>query len=55
MAKRQPQTASQRVKGCKKCGRSKKKGRDVALSSFVRGRITAQEYFKLTNQALKRA
>lgn len=53
MAKKQ----GQKVKGCRKCGRGKKKqdGRVKPLSAFVRGKITAAEYFKLTNQALKRA
>lgn len=47
----------QNVKGCRKCGRSKKKqdGRTKPLSAFVRSRISADEYFKLTNQALKKA
>jgi hypothetical protein len=50
MAKKQ----SQKVKGCKKCGRSTRKGSSTSpLSLFVKNFITASEYFKLTNQKTK--
>lgn len=44
---------SQKVKGCKKCGRSKRKNSTGPLSLFVRGKITAKDYFSLTNQSVK--
>jgi hypothetical protein len=52
MAKRE----TQKVKGCRKCGRQKRKeaGRGSALSLFVRGKIAASDYFKMTNQATKK-
>jgi hypothetical protein len=51
MAKRE----GQKVKGCKKCNRSKKKKERYgsAISSFVRNKISAAEYFKQTNQKVK--
>jgi hypothetical protein len=53
MAKKQGQT----VKGCRKCGRGKKRlsrfGSPISL--FVRDKISAKEYFRLTNQAAKTA
>jgi len=48
------QKQTQKVKGCKKCGRSKKKGLDSNLSAFVRGLISAEEYFKKSNQKIKK-
>lgn len=47
----------QKVKGCRKCGRNKKKSANKgnAISLFVRGKITAKEYFILTKQAVKTA
>ena len=44
-----------KVKGCRKCGRNKKKKERFgsAISSFVRNKITAAEYFKQTNQKSK--
>lgn len=45
---------SQKVKGCRKCGRSKRKGTSNSpLSLFVKNLITASEYFKQTNQKVK--
>jgi hypothetical protein len=51
MAKRE----GQKVKGCKKSGRTIKKAGRVgsAISSFVRNKITAAEYFRQTNQKSK--
>jgi hypothetical protein len=51
MAKRE----HQKVKGCRKCGRVKRKeaGKGSALSLFVRGKIDARTYFSLTKQTLK--
>ncbi len=51
MAKRE----GQKVKGCRKCGRTKKKSAAYgnSISNFVRGKITAAEYFKQTNQPHK--
>jgi hypothetical protein len=42
-------------KGQRKYNRSKKKaaGRGNPISLFVRGKISGEEYFKLTNQARK--
>ena len=39
-------------KGCRKMGRTKRKaeGRVKPLSQFVRNKITAEAYFKLTGQ-----
>lgn len=53
MAKRE----GQKVKGCRKCGRTKRKNdrKGSTLSLFVRGKINATEYFKATNQSVKRA
>ncbi len=48
-----PKRESQKVKGCKKCGRSAKKGKDQNLSLYVKGFITATEYFRNTNQKVK--
>lgn len=41
--------------GCKTAGRSlrKQKARLLPLSKFVRGTISAEEYFKLTGQKKK--
>lgn len=46
----------QKVKGCKKCGRTKKKRERSGspISSFVRGKMSAEEYFKATGQSVKR-
>jgi len=46
----------QKVKGCKKCGRNqrKKERRGTAISSFVRNLISAVEYFKQSNQKVKK-
>lgn len=51
MAKRE----GQKVKGCRKCGRNKKKSANKgnAISLYVRGKITAKEYFAVTGQAFK--
>lgn len=51
MAKRE----QQKVKGCRKCGRNKKKSANKgnAISLFVRGKITAKQYFLLTKQSCK--
>lgn len=45
----------QKVKGCSKCGRNKKKSanKGSAISLFIRGKISAKEYFVLTNQGFK--
>jgi len=50
-------TAS-KVKGCRKCGREARKlfraaQNGNATSLFVRGRISAKEYFALTKQSYK--
>lgn len=52
MAKRE----GEKVKGCKKCGRTKKKHARFgsAISSFVRNKISAEEYFRQTNQKYKK-
>lgn len=49
------QKESQKIKGCKKCGRSKKRKARFgnSISAFVRGKISAKEYFALTSQAFK--
>lgn len=47
-------TQTQKVKGCKKCGRSKRKDSNSALSLFVRNKITAENYFKVTNQKVRK-
>lgn len=44
---------SQKVKGCKKCGRSKRKNSTGPISLYIRGKITAKEYFILTGQSFK--
>lgn len=50
-----PKKESQKVKGCKKCGRTKRKGtKTTSLSLFVRNRISAVEYFKQTDQKIKK-
>lgn len=50
-----PKKESQKVKGCRKCGRSKRKGTLISpLSLFVRNRISAVEYFKQTNQKIRK-
>lgn len=44
-----------KVKGCKKCGRNKKRAARYGnpISLFVRNQITAKEYFNLTLQPFK--
>ena len=54
MAKRE----GQKVKGCKKCGRKHRQAFRAAkignaTSLYVRDKISAKEYFVLTNQAHK--
>ena len=46
---------SQKVKGCKKCGRTKRRNANKgnAISLFVRNKISAREYFSLTGQSFK--
>jgi hypothetical protein len=44
---------SQKVKGCRKCGRSARKGVGTPISLYVRNKITAKEYFSLTGQSFK--
>jgi hypothetical protein len=50
-----PQKQSQKTKGCKKCGRIKKKeaGKSTYLSLFVRNKISGEEYFRKTDQKAK--
>ena len=50
-----PKKEHQKVKGCKKASRTKKKiaGRLNPISYFVRGKISAQEYFKQTGQKVR--
>lgn len=50
-----PKAQSQKTKGCKKCGRIKKKleGRNSILSLFVRNKISGEEYFRKTDQKVK--
>lgn len=45
----------QKVKGCKKCGRTGKKASRFGspISLFVRGKISGKEYFALTKQSYK--
>ena len=45
----------QKVKGCRKCGRGKRKqaGRGSAISLFVRGKIDGKQYFALTGQKVR--
>lgn len=49
------QKQTQSVKGCRKCGRQKKKdaGRGSALSLFVRGKIDGKAYFAMSGQNYK--
>lgn len=49
------QVQTQKVKGCKKCGRSKRKAaaKGSALSQFVRGKISGKDYFAATNQKVR--
>ena len=49
------QKQTQKVKGCKKCGRSKRKAaaKGSAFSLFVKGKIDGKQYFALTNQTVK--
>jgi len=49
------QKQTQKVKGCRKCGRQKRKdaGRGGATSLFVRGKISAADYFRMTGQRAK--
>jgi hypothetical protein len=44
-----------KVKGCKKCGRTKKRRERAGspISLFVRNKIQASEYFKLIGQSVK--
>ena len=42
-----PTVSSKKSGGGKKIGRSQRKGKDSVLSLFVRGKITAEKYFKL--------
>lgn len=53
MAKKKPGGVKQKNK--RKFGRQKRKmaNRGSAISLFVRDKITAEQYFKLTNQAVK--
>lgn len=49
---------SQKVKGCKKCGREARKlfraaRYGNATSLFVRDKISARDYFSLTGQSFK--
>jgi hypothetical protein len=46
---------TQKIKGCKKCGRSKNRQARAGspISLFVRGKITAQNYFSLTGPRVK--
>ena len=39
-------TIKQGGKGARKYGRSKRKGQDTALSAYVRGKTSAEKYFK---------
>lgn len=50
-----PKVERQKVKGCRKCGRSSKRAESIGnpISLFVRDKITAEQYFKLTNQKVK--
>lgn len=51
MAKQQ----TQKVKGCKKCGRSKKRSaaKGNAISLFVRDKISAKEYWAMVGISTK--
>lgn len=51
-----PQKKTQKVKGCRKCGRIKRKneGKSSSISLFVRNKISAEQYFKDTGQTIKR-
>lgn len=51
MAKQQ----TQKVKGCRKCGRSKKRNaaKGNAISLFVRGKISAKDYWNMTGVTAK--
>jgi hypothetical protein len=51
MAKKESQT----VKGCRKCGRTLRKEGNTGnpISNYIRGKITAEQYFKTTNQKVK--
>jgi hypothetical protein len=43
----------QKVKGCKKCGRSARKIAGTPISLYIRDKITAKEYFAQTGQQYK--
>lgn len=47
---------TQKVKGCKKCGRTAKKASRFGspISLFVRGKIDGKTYFSLTNQSYRK-
>jgi len=49
------QVLSQKVKGCKKCGRNTKKaGRNGSpISLFVKGKIDGKAYFAATGQKVR--
>ena len=42
-----------KIKGCAKCGRSARKGKDVNISLFVRGKIDGKAYFAATGQKVR--
>lgn len=46
----------QKVKGCKKCGRTKRRHERSGspISLFVRNKMSATDYFKFTHQNLKK-
>jgi len=50
-----PQVQKQKVKGCKKCDRNKKKKARAGspISLFVKNKISANEYWKLTQQKFR--
>lgn len=49
-----PKTQSTKIRGCKKCGRTARKIPGSPLSMYVRDRISATEYFRLTNQKIRK-
>lgn len=55
MARKDASTQAKKVKGCRKCGRGKKRAARFGnpISAFVRNKISAKEYFNLTNQSFK--
>lgn len=50
-----PRRDTQKVKGCRKCDRTVKKQAAIGtpISQYVRNKISAKDYFSLTNQKVR--